>query len=80
VIDHVVQHNFGVYFDAPTEERLIKAGIAQFREWHESSHGDISPEDALRGLAPSKGDGDYRLHGILEGKVKKANAQKPSRS
>ena len=77
VIDHVVQHNFAVYFDAPTEERLIKAGIRQFQEWHEASHGDISPEDALRGLAPSKGDGDYRLHGILEGKVKKANAQKP---
>lgn len=77
VIDHVVQHNYGVYFDAPTEERLIKAGIAQFREWHETSHGDISPEDALRGLAPTKGEGDYRLHGILEGKVKKANAQKP---
>jgi hypothetical protein len=76
VIDHVVQHNFGVYFDAPTEEKLIKAGIRQFQEWHEAIDGDISPEDALRGLAPSKGDGDYRLHGILEGKIKKANAGK----
>lgn len=49
VIDHVVQHNYGIYFDAEVEERLIKAGIAQFREWHEEHNGDMTPEDALRG-------------------------------
>ena len=76
VIDYVVQHNYGIYFDADVERRLIKAGIAQFRDWLESNHKGISPEEALRGLAPSKGEGDYTLHGVLEEKVKKANAGK----
>ena len=76
VIDYVVQHNYGIYFDADVERRLIKAGVAQFRDWLESNHKGISPEEALRGLAPSKGEGDYTLHGVLEEKVKKANAGK----
>jgi len=76
VIDHVVQHNYGIYFDADVEKRLINAGIVQFRDWLESNHKRISPEEALRGLAPSKGEGDYTLHGVLEEKVKKANAGK----
>jgi hypothetical protein len=76
VIDHVVQHNYGIYFDADIEKRLINAGIVQFRDWLESNYKGISPEEALRGLAPSKGEGDFTLHGVLEDKVKKANAEK----
>lgn len=76
VIDHVVQHNFGVYFDAPTEERLIKAGIEQFRSWHEANSSGISPEEALRGLAIAKGKGDYTSHTVMERKVRDSNAAK----
>lgn len=74
VIDHVVQHNYGIYFDAEVEERLIKAGIAQFREWYEGNHGDISPEEALKSLAEAKGQGDHQIHEILERKVRTSNA------
>ena len=76
VIDHVVQHNYGIYFDADVEKRLIKAGIDQFRGWLESNHKGVSPEEALKGLAPAKGEKDYTMHGILEDKVKQANAGK----
>jgi hypothetical protein len=76
IIDHVVQHNYGVYFDAVKEKELIEKGIAQFHVWHVEHHKGISPQEALRGLAPSKGEGDYTLHGVLEEKVKKANAGK----
>ena len=76
VIDYVVQHNYGIYFDADVERRLIKAGVAQFRDWLESNHKGVSPEEALKGLAPAKGEKDYTMHGILEDKVKQANAGK----
>lgn len=76
VIDHVVQHNYGIYFDAEVEEKLIQAGIAQFREWYESNHGDISPEAALRELADAKGRGDVITHKILERKIREQNAGK----
>lgn len=78
VIDHVVQHNYGIYFDADVEKRLILAGIAQFRGWLESNHKGVSPEEALKGLAPAKGEKDYTMHGILEDKVKQANAARNS--
>ena len=76
VIDYVVQHNYGIYFDADVERRLIKAGVAQFRDWLESNHKGVSPEEARKGLAPAKGEKDYTMHGILEDKVKQANAGK----
>jgi len=34
VIDYVVQQNYGVYFDAVTERRLLADGIEQFKAWH----------------------------------------------
>lgn len=77
VIDHVVQHNYGVYFDAEVEEKLIKAGISQFREWHEATHGDMTPEDALRGLAQAKEKGEHTVHEMLERKVRSANSSRP---
>ena len=77
VIDHVVQHNYGIYFDAEVEERLIKAGIAQFREWHEEHNGDMTPEDALRGLAQAKEKGEHTIHEMLERKVRSTNSRKP---
>lgn len=77
VIDHVVQHNYGIYFDAEVEEKLIKAGIAQFREWFEAHHGDMTPEDALRGLAQAKEKGEHTIHEILERKVRSANSRRP---
>lgn len=77
VIDHVVQHNYGIYFDAEIEEKLIKAGIAQFREWYEAHNGDMTPEDALRGLAQAKEKGEHTVHEILERKVRSANSSRP---
>jgi len=78
VIDHVVQHNYGIYFDAEVEEKLIKAGISQFRDWLESNHKGLPPEEALKGLALAKGENDHTLHGILEDKVKRANTARKS--
>lgn len=78
VIDHVVQHNYGIYFDAEVEERLIKAGISQFRELHERNHGDTSPQDALKIMAASKGEGDHQVREILERKVRASNAARPT--
>ena len=77
VIDYVVQHNYGIYFDADVEERLIKAGIAQFREWHEEHNGDMTPEDALRGLAQAKEKGEHTVREMLERKVRSANSSRP---
>jgi hypothetical protein len=77
VIDHVVQHNYGIYFDAEIEEKLIKAGIAQFREWHEAHNGDMTPEDALRGLAQAKEKGEHTVREMLERKVRSANSSRP---
>jgi hypothetical protein len=76
IIDHVVQHNYGIYFDAVTEEKLIKAGISQFRDWHEATHGDITAEAALRGLADAKSSGDTITHQVLERKIRDGNAGK----
>lgn len=76
IIDHVVQHNYGIYFDAAKEKELIEKGITQFRDWHEENHKGITPEEALRDLASSKAGGDHALHGVLEDNVKKANAVK----
>lgn len=78
VIDHVVQHNFGIYFDAEVEEKLIKDGISHFREWHERNHGDISPQDALKIVVASKGEGDHQVREILERKVRASNAARPT--
>ena len=78
VIDHVVQHNYGIYFDAEAEEKLIKAGIAQFREWYEEHDGDISPEAALKELSATKGEADDTTREILERKVRAANAKRPT--
>lgn len=78
VIDHVVQHNYGIYFDAEIEEELIKAGISQFREWHERNHGDISPQDALKIIVASNGVGDQQVREILERKVRASNAARPT--
>lgn len=78
VIDHVVQHNYGIYFDAEVEEKLINDGISQFREWHERNHGDISPQDALKIMAASNCVGDQQVREILERKVRASNAARPT--
>ena len=78
VIDHVVQHNYGIYFDADVEKRLIMAGISQYQAWREAQDEDISEEAARRGLAESKGD--RVAHEIFERKVRASNARRPAES
>lgn len=74
VIDHVVQHNFGIYFDADVEKRLIKAGIDQYQIWREAQDEEISEVAERRGLAEAKGD--RVLHEMLERRVRESNARR----
>lgn len=41
VVDYVVQQNYGVYFDAVTERRLLEAGLKQFKAWHGLAEKDL---------------------------------------
>lgn len=75
IIDYVVQHNFGIYFDAPTEKRLIQAGIEEFCNWQKENPEAISQEAALRGLAESKAQNDPKAGEIFERVVRKNNAK-----
>ena len=46
VIDYVVQQNYGIYFDAVTERRLIGEGIEQFKTWHSRIEKELMTHNA----------------------------------
>ena len=77
VIDHVVQHNYGIYFDAVIEEKLLKAGIKQFREWCEEHCDEMSLREDLRVLTDAKANREYIVHEVVERKIRAKNARKP---
>ena len=68
VVDYVVQQNYGVYFDAVTERRLLEAGLEQFKAWHARIEEELirrNTDIALR-LRAAKNEGHPTAGIILQ--------------
>jgi len=50
-VDFITQRNYGIYFDIRKEQRLIEAGLKEYREWRlarakEAAEGQVAVESA----------------------------------